>query len=261
MKYQEGYAELDGYRLYYQTYGIGFPILLLHGTLGSSALMNHTATWKLGDWLVERGFRVVAFDQHGCGKSSRVDSFSEDYFQKNVKDTTRVLDRLKINDFGIIGVSEGGTIALNLAINYPERVSIVVADSAGYCYNEEMIEADEDPDNGMPEEWRKVLVEDQGEEYTLALEKARKKMMGYFAGQEIDFFQNRLSEIKCPTFLAACTGDIYRLNRQNRKMSSLIPGVKIKIYRGGSHPVMWNLTDQFAPELDEFLIRVLKSPD
>jgi pimeloyl-ACP methyl ester carboxylesterase len=260
MRSQEGYVDMGNYRLYYQTYGAGFPILLLHGANTCLQFMNHSATWELGKWLVDQGFRAVAFDQHGYGRSSHLSDWPLDYFNKNTEDAVRLLDHLKIKSFGVIGVSEGATVALNLAIRYPERVELVVADSGSYYFTEEMLAVEEDPDNTWPEPWQCLLNEVHGEDYAAELQVARREMLGRLAENKIDLFQGRLAEIKCPTFLAACTGDIYGLNRQTREMGEIIQNAKVKIFRGGDHPVMWNQTDQFSLELKEFLIRILKTP-
>jgi pimeloyl-ACP methyl ester carboxylesterase len=259
LRKKEGYVELDNYRLYYQCYGAGFPILLIHGTMGSSIFMNHAATWELGDWLVELGFCVVNFDQHGFGKSTPITEFSKDYFQKNIDDAIAVLDHLKIGRVVVIGVSEGAAVALNLAIHYPERIVAVVADSAGYVITEEMLEADLDPDNAMGEAWQQLMIEVHGDKYASHLLEARKRWQDSLVKKGTDLYQDRLGEINCPTLLTACTGDIYRLNRQTKEMGVLIPGARVKIFRGGDHPVMWTLTQQFSIELSDFLIGILKS--
>lgn len=259
MRSQEGYVDLGNYRLYYQTYGTGFPILLLHGANTCLQFMNHSTTWELGNWLVDQGFRVVAFDQHGSGQSTHLDDFPLDYFDKSANDAIRLLDQLKIKNIGVIGVSEGATTALNLAIHYPERVELVVADSGSYYVAKEMLAVEEDPDNAWPKTWQYLLNEVHGEGYAAELQAARRKLLSRLADNKTDLFQGRLAEIQCPTLLTACTGDIYGLNHQAKKMGEIIPNAQVKIFRGGDHPVMWNLTDKFSRELKDFLYRILRS--
>ena len=257
MRQEEGYLERDDYRLFYQTWGRGFPILLLHNATGSALFMNHSATWRLGQWLAEQQYQVIVFDQHGFGKSSPQKALRLDFFQKNAEDAVALLDHLKISQVVVLGVGEGGTIALNLAIKYPERVLAVVADSAGYYVTEAMLEADADPDNAPPPAWQQLWEEAHGDKAE-PLSESRTNLLRALAEQKIDLCQAQLSEIKCPTLLMACTGDIYQLSGQNKEMGQLIPYAIVKIFRGGDHPVMWNLTPQFEQELGNFLTQTLK---
>ena len=259
MRNQQGYVELNNYSLYYETYGKGFPILLIHGTMGSAKFMNHAATWELGNWLVDLGFQGVTFDQYGFGNSTHITDFGVDYFSRNTDDAIALMDHLKISEAVVIGVGEGATVALNLAIRYPERIEAVVADSAGYMFTEEMLEAEEDPDNAIGESWQQLMIEAHGQNYASLLLEARKRLLSLLVKEKIDLFQGRLGEIKCPTLLTACTGDVYRLNRQAKEIGASIPGAVVKIFRGGEHPVMWTMTEQFSDILKDFLIGMLKS--
>ena len=259
MHSQQGYVERSGYKLYYETFGRGFPILLVHGILGCGRFMNHAATWELGDWLAELRFKALAFDQYGFGESTRATDLLADYFWRTPEDIIALLDHLKIDQVVVIGVCEGAVAALNLAIRYPERVVAVVADSPGYQITEDMLEADADPDNALEEAWQRLLEETHGLDYAASLIKARHELLKQLAQEKTDLYQGRLGEIKCPTLLTACSGDIYRLNRQTREIGAQIPGAQVKIYRGGGQPVMWTLNPQFAPELEAFLFALLRS--
>lgn len=258
MHSQQGYVERSGYKLYYETFGRGFPILLVHGILSCGRFMNHEATWKLGDWLAELHFKAVVFDQCGFGESTRVTDLPADYFWRTPEDIVALLDHLKIDRVVVLGVCEGAVVALNLAIRYPERVVAVVADSPGYQVTEEMLEADADPDNALLGAWQRLLEDTHGLEYTAALIEARQRLLKQLAREKTDLCQGRLGEITCPTLLTASTGDIYRLNRQTREIGAQIPGAQVKIFRGGGQPVMWTLTPQFTPELEAFLFSLLR---
>lgn len=256
---EQGYIERSGYRLYYETFGRGFPILLIHGIPGCGRFMNHAATWELGDWLAELRFKAVAFDQYGFGESTRGTDLSIDHFWRTPDDIIALLDHLKIYQVVAIGVCEGAVTALNLAIRHPERVVAVVADSPGFRVTEEMLEADADPDNGLEGDWQRLLEETHDSDYAAALIRARSRLLEQLAQEKKDLYQGRLGEINCPTFLTACTGDVYRLNRQTKEIGSQIPGSQVKIFHGGAQPVMWTLTAQFAPELEAFLVTLLRS--
>jgi pimeloyl-ACP methyl ester carboxylesterase/DNA-binding CsgD family transcriptional regulator len=71
-----------------------------------------------------RGHRVVRYDERGCGLSDRdVDEFSLDCF---VSDLEAVVDAAELDRFALLGLSQGGAIAIAYAVRHPERVSHLV---------------------------------------------------------------------------------------------------------------------------------------
>ncbi len=116
----EGYVEHDGGRIWYATYGLGFPVVLLHGGLG------HSGNWGYQvPALVDSGYQVVLIDSRGHGRSTR----DERPFRYDLMaaDVAAVMDALQLDRVGLIGWSDGAVIALTLAMQMPDRV-------AGVCY-------------------------------------------------------------------------------------------------------------------------------
>lgn len=94
------------------------PVLLLHG-LGATH-----ASWTLQiPELVKAGFRVVAPDSRGFGKSGYPGRTSVPLM---VEDFIHLLDALQIPRTDVVGISMGGTQALQMALDYPERVHRLV---------------------------------------------------------------------------------------------------------------------------------------
>src|ERR1051325_10465823 len=62
----EGYVENDGAQIWYASYGIGSPVLLLHGGLGNSRNWGYQVPA-----LVENGYKAVVIDSRGHGRSTR----------------------------------------------------------------------------------------------------------------------------------------------------------------------------------------------
>jgi pimeloyl-ACP methyl ester carboxylesterase len=121
----------DGTRLHVVQQGIGPPVVLVHGYLGD------TSTWALvGPRLVEAGFRVVAYDQRGHGRSQTV---GEDGFgiEQIGHDLAAVLRALDLSGSVVTGHSMGGIALLSLAQHDPqvltERVAAAVIASATAC--------------------------------------------------------------------------------------------------------------------------------
>ncbi|GAC1621486.1 MAG: alpha/beta fold hydrolase [Nevskia sp.] len=115
------HALLGGVRLHYQEMGTGEPLVLLHG-IGAS----------LDDWEFQmptfaRHFRVIAPDLRGYGKSERQEPYTVAQF---AKDIWALLDHLGVDRLHLIGHSMGGAVALQMAVDHPERIDrLVLADT------------------------------------------------------------------------------------------------------------------------------------
>jgi pimeloyl-ACP methyl ester carboxylesterase len=94
----------------------GRTVVLLHGKNFSGAYW--AATIKA---LREAGYRVIAPDQVGFGKSSKPGSYQFS-FQALASNTRALLDSLRVEKFALVGHSMGGMLAARMALMYPERV-------------------------------------------------------------------------------------------------------------------------------------------
>jgi pimeloyl-ACP methyl ester carboxylesterase len=108
------YLSTRGFKLYYETYGRGEPLLLLHGNGGSIGNMANQIPY------FSKYYKVIALDTRGHGKSKDPsDSLS---FEQIVDDFSALLDSLHLDSCYVIGWSDGGIDALLLAIRHPEKV-------------------------------------------------------------------------------------------------------------------------------------------
>jgi pimeloyl-ACP methyl ester carboxylesterase len=107
------YQNVNGIKLYYEEYGKGTPLLLIHGGLSSIK--------DVGSLIpdLSKKFRVIAVDCPGYGRSEQADSLSyqlmADYFSK-------MIDLLKLDSVYVVGYSDGGNVALLLAADRPDKV-------------------------------------------------------------------------------------------------------------------------------------------
>src|SRR5215475_4195121 len=102
------YAELPGVKLWFvDTGGSGTPIVLLHANTGTSAYWeNQISTFS------RAGYRVVAFDRRGWGKST-ADPLTGSQPGTIAGDLEALADYLKLDRFHLIGVAAGGFAALD----------------------------------------------------------------------------------------------------------------------------------------------------
>ena len=120
-------ATINGAALYYEVHGDpdGQPVLLLHGGAGSSEDFVN-----LAPVLVAAGYRVVAMDSRGHGRSAWGDLPIT--YEQMAADALGLLDHLGIAKTDVVGWSDGAIIALDLAIHHPERLDRVVAYGANF---------------------------------------------------------------------------------------------------------------------------------
>jgi len=120
----DGFVDLPNAKLWViDSGGAGEPIILLHANTGTSE------NWqKQTPALVAAGYRVIAFDRPGWGKSAVREG------QKTVSvanDLNDLADHLKLGTFHLLGVAGGGYIALDYAAWRPERLKSLVIGASG----------------------------------------------------------------------------------------------------------------------------------
>jgi len=120
-----GYAPVNGIKVYYEVYGAGRPIILLHG-----AFMNIEANWGQLIPGLSKTRKVIAIELQGHGHTPFSDrKLSNSALASDVKE---VMDYLKIDSADIAGYSMGGSVAYQFAIEYPNRLRNLVIISSTY---------------------------------------------------------------------------------------------------------------------------------
>jgi pimeloyl-ACP methyl ester carboxylesterase len=109
---QTGYAPVNGLKMYYEVYGTGKPLVLLHGAFNTINLAFGMLIPELS-----KTRQVIAVEMQGHGRTADIDRpFS---FQSLADDVAALLKYLKIDSADIFGYSMGGGTALQLAIRRP----------------------------------------------------------------------------------------------------------------------------------------------
>ena len=122
-------ASVNGIEMYYETYGQGPPLVLLHGFF-------HTASmWKPYVAALAEHYRVVAVDLRGHGRSTNpANQFNH---RQSALDVYALMEQLEIDRFKAIGFSSGGMTLLHVATQQPERVEAMVLIDAAHYWPEE----------------------------------------------------------------------------------------------------------------------------
>jgi len=121
----QGLVHLKDSKVYYEVYGTGKPIVLLHG-----AFMTISTNWNQLIPELSKNRKVIAIELQGHGHSP----YSDRKFDHAIlaADVAEVMDYLKIEHAAVLGYSFGGAVAYQFAIQYPKRLDELVIISATY---------------------------------------------------------------------------------------------------------------------------------
>ncbi len=261
---------VDGLSVRYFEAGAGSPVLLLHGaSLGSSA-----DVWvrNLAPLAAHR-LHVIAPDLPGFGGTDNPADVSLSYRKKFI---LAFMDTLGIERAALIGHSQAGRIALDLALGNPERITKVVVLATGSLLPPLAEKAESDGEEGTSaeptlEETRKLL---EGNLYNRALitpdELDLRQRMS--VGKNFSAFLARKSAkgpggkggeapwqrvAKCPVPLLMLYGENDRGDAAKRaaKAKELNPALDLHLLPRCAHLVQWDAADAFAEIAGRFLTR------
>lgn len=111
------YVEVNGSKLYYEEYGEGTPLILLHGGMGSITDFESAIPG------LSKHYRVVAIDSPGHGRSEHIDSLN---YQIMADYVVGAIHKLDLDSVYIAGYSDGAIIGLLAAHDIPEKIKKVV---------------------------------------------------------------------------------------------------------------------------------------
>ncbi|NEE00583.1 alpha/beta fold hydrolase [Phytoactinopolyspora halotolerans] len=267
----------DGTRLAYATMGSGPPLVKAANWLSHLDYDWHSPVWR--HWLTELSsrFTLIRYDERGCGLSDwEVPRFSFDAW---VDDLETVVDAAGLDRFPLLGISQGGPVAIAYAVRHPERVSHLVLfgsyaqgrrKRAVTSSDVELVEAMIDlvrlgwerptpiyrqmfaasflPD-GTQSEWR---VFDDLQVRSCSPENAW-RFMNEFA--DIDVV-DLAPQVTAPTLIIGARHDQVGPFQESRLLAGLIPGSRLVPLDSCNHllPERDPAWRQFLTELDHFLL-------
>jgi len=249
---ERGYAPVNGLRLYYEIHGNpakdGVALVLLHG--GGSTI--ETSFGKLIP-LVSKARQVIAFEQQGHGHTADVDRpFS---FDQSAEDAVALLRHLHVAKADFLGYSNGGHIALQIALAHPEVVRSLVLQSAFFSR-----------DGTDPQFWQgfdHAKLDDMPLELRnayLATAPHPEQLPSFFAKsvQRMRQFHGwtpaQLKTIRPPTLLIVGDRDIVRVEHA-AQMQHLLPDARLAVLPATDHLAMTGRAADVAMMLGEFLPR------
>ncbi len=235
------YIRVNGIDLYYETYGQGEPLLMIHGNGGSiNSFINQIPYFS-------KSYRVIAVDSRAQGRSLDLnDSLS---FEMMADDFSTLLDSLGIDSCYVLGWSDGGINGLLLAIRHPEKVKKLAITGANLWPDSTAISA-ADYIGGLN------YYNSLGEmPQTPDIIHTRKLV-------KLDTFEphitrEQLQLIKCPTLVIGGDHDII-LPKHTLLIAESIPGAYLWILPNSSHGTLIDYKDRFNQVVGEFFGNKLK---
>jgi len=122
LNFSSGYIEVNGLNMYYEIYGQGKPLVLVHG--GGSTIQSNFA--KIIP-LLAKNRKVIAVELQAHGRTG--DRNSDLSFEQDADDIATLIKKLNVDQADFLGFSNGGTTILQIAIRHPAIVDKIILGS------------------------------------------------------------------------------------------------------------------------------------
>ena len=255
--FQSEYVRVGPYRVHYFVGGTGTPLLLVHG-LGA----------RSEDWTPEmpayakNGFRVYAIDLLGCGRTDRPDIPYT--IGQQVDLIQGFLNAMHVEKADVTGWSMGGWVALEFALQHPQRVHRLVAmDSAGLKFETKLSPDILEP-NTVPqlERLETVLMAHHyyipgfvQRDVLRTMESHRKVVHRMLLSllREQGEFAGRLGQLQMPVLLVWGAQDALIPPSAGARLHGAIPQSVLELYPGCGHMGPATCSDRMVPKVIDFL--------
>ncbi len=261
---RNGYADVNGTRLYYEEQGSGRPVVLIHG-----AVLDRTMWDDQMPELAKR-YRVIRYDARGFGRSARGTEFF-----KAQEDLLGLLDHLNIQQADLVGLSLGGRIAIDYALTYPTRVRSLMLAAPGISG----ARGDQTPSAWLTDLMKAIQAKDsiaaadawlRSEAMAPAMELAgvRERLRalsyansGIFAMASnpeqvmVPAAMGRLAELRVPTLVLIGTRDAALLRALSDSLVARVPNVRRVWIEGAGHLLNLEKPHEFNRAMLDFLNR------
>jgi pimeloyl-ACP methyl ester carboxylesterase len=243
-----GTFEFKDTRFYYETYGSGEPLLLIHGN-GESI-----GSFKGQIGVFSKRYHVIAMDSRGQGKSQPGDAVLT--YEQMAEDSNAFLEHLNLSHVKAVGWSDGGIIGLLLTLRHPDKVSMLA-----------IMGANLQPDGAYP--WAVDGIVRTRDKVAAALAHAAepKRQQLQLELKLLDLLGNQphiptadLSKIQIPTLVMAGDRDVIR-DEHTLTIFHALPKSQLAIFPGATHMIPEEDPVRFNRTVLEFFGRPFAMPD
>ena len=197
------WIDVNGIRMYYEVYGSGRPLIMVHGNSEDHNIFYDARV------LLSKHFKVYVVDSRGHGHSTRVEEF---HYDDMAEDMIEFMEKLDLKDVVFYGFSDGGIIGL-LAAMKTDRIGMLITSGANIT-----------PEGvGLP---LKLLVKGL---YAFTKDPKMKMIL-----DEPHITTDELAQIKVPTVVVAGEKDLVKRS-ETEEIAKAIPGARFRIIEGEGH--------------------------
>jgi 3-oxoadipate enol-lactonase len=268
-----GYAPVENGELYYEVAGDGHPLLLIHAGVADHRM------WDDQFAIFAERYRVIRYDTRGFGLSrTETTSFS------NRQDVADLFHHLGVERGHVIGVSRGGQIAVDFALEHPEMVSALIPAAAGLSGYEEQSSQATEAETALErvlgemeaaweaKDWERLVEmevrywadgpgQPEGRAPAAVREKVRTMCLNNYRTQTVEPTARpldppafrRLGEIAAPTLVLIGDLDEPACVRIAEALTRGIPGARQVIFPGVAHMIPMEVPEAFNRTVLEFL--------
>lgn len=238
-------------KIYYSEQGKGSPVVFLHGDTASSRMFELLLP------LYTDSFHVILIDFLGHGKSDRLEKFPIDLWQEEARQTIALLEHLQYGKVSLMGTSGGAWVAVNAALERPDLVDRIIADSFdgrtlaedfGENLVKERTAAKQDEQAAGFYEWC------QGEDWEKIVDMNTESLL-LCAGEKRPLFWKPLEQLKNPMLLMGSKEDEMVRSDFLTEYEAIaqLTGADICIFETGFHPAVASNGEQAAETIKGFL--------
>lgn len=247
-----GYFEVNGIKMYYEVYGQGKPLVLIHG--GGSTIQT---TFGRVIPLFSKDRQLICVELQAHGRTG--DRDTEISFEQDADDVAVLLKNLKIEKADIFGFSNGGDTALQIAIRHPQLCNKVIAGSVLLKRSGTFSQFWEFMKKGtfeqMPQQYKDAFIKVNPDSTKLLnmYHKCANRMIGFK-----DFSDEQVKSIKCPILLINGDQDV-ATSEHIVAMSKLIPNCQLAIIPGGHGAYIGEITTLNSDDKNnEFIVPLIE---
>ncbi|MBM4446472.1 MAG: alpha/beta hydrolase [Chloroflexi bacterium] len=263
-------AKVGDINIYYESQGDGEPILLIQG------YGQYSGHWETLIPPLSKEYRVISFDNRGTGRSDKPDI---PYTMKMMADDAKgLLDAIGVDSAHVFGVSMGGMISQEFALNHPDKlISLILGctqcggektilpseEALAFLFSPEMakLPVEERARQTAPWLWTQEFIDKYPEAvefYVAITSKYPTPTHGYACQAQAiighDTYE-RLPQIEAPTLVIAGDADRLIPVENSRVLASRIPNAELVILENAGHGFFGDAADESTKAILDFLRR------
>lgn len=228
-------ADIRGFKMYYEVYGSGKPLLLIHGNGGSIENFRNQIPY------FAKNYQVIAVDSRAQGKS--IDPSDSLTYEMMADDFNALLNKLHVDSCYVVGWSDGGIDGLLLAMRHPEKVKKLAITGANLW-----------PDTTAVEPYLFQWIVNSNDSLAKVTQtpavKAQKKLLNLMVLHP-HISTTDLQKVKCPTLVIGGDNDVI-LPKHTMAIAQAIPQSYLWILPNSGHSTLIRYKDMFNQVVGDF---------